>query len=118
MLTTRVDASSAPIHDFVMPHDAELLIVKPPPRTPNLPATAGRARMAAAALPPLRLRSSPHPHLITAGDVPAYIVANAVMASAGTPATSAARSGVHARARSRNRSAPVVYRSRNAVSAS
>ena len=43
------------------------LIENPPPRTPNFPATAGRARMAIAALPPLRLRSTPQPHRTTAG---------------------------------------------------
>ena len=44
-------------------------IVKPPPRTPNLPATAGSASTAATALPPLRLRSRPQPTRITAGEL-------------------------------------------------
>ena len=47
------------------------LIVMPPPRTPNFPATAGSAKMARTALPPLRLRSTPQPQRITAGDAAA-----------------------------------------------
>ena len=48
-----------------------LLIVYPPPRTPNLPATAGSARIAAMADPPFLFRSGPHPQRITAGVVSA-----------------------------------------------
>ena len=39
----------------------------PPPRTPNLPAIAGSAKMARTALPPLRLRSTPQPQRMTRG---------------------------------------------------
>ena len=69
MLTMRVVGSGVSfIHAAaLMPKADELLIEKPPPRTPNFPATAGSASTAATALPPLRLRSSPHPHRITAG---------------------------------------------------
>ena len=70
MLTRRVAGSGVSfIHAAaLMPSAAELLIEKPPPRTPNLPPTAGSARTAAAALPPLRLRSSPQPHRTSAGE--------------------------------------------------
>src|ERR1051326_6589558 len=69
MLTTRVGGSGASIHCFdFWPYARELLIDNPPPRTPNFPATDGTARTAAAALPPLRLRSRPQPHRTTAGD--------------------------------------------------
>ncbi len=71
MLMARVGGSESASHVRSMFHDAELLIEKPPPRTPNLPATAGSASTAAAALPPLRLRSSPQPHLTSAGDAAA-----------------------------------------------
>ena len=73
MLTMRVGGSGVSfIHAAaLMPKAAELLIEKPPPRTPNLPATAGSASTAATALPPLRLRSSPQPQRITAGLVAA-----------------------------------------------
>jgi hypothetical protein len=54
--------------DALIPQVLELLIEKPPPRTPNLPATAGSAITAAAALPPFRLRSRPQPHRINAGE--------------------------------------------------
>ena len=118
MFTTRVDGSPAPIQDFVMPHDPELLSVYPPPRTPNLPATAGSARIAAAAFPPFRFRSSPHPQRITAGDAAAYLRARSAMASGSSPATAAARSKVHSRARARKAPAPVVCASRKASSAS
>ncbi len=68
MLSVRVggsgSAARAPEPRF---QTFELLWVKPPPRTPNLPATAGRASTAAAAEPPLRLRSRPQPQRITAG---------------------------------------------------
>src|SRR5947207_2502341 len=48
--------------------------------------------MAIAALPPLRLRSTPHPHLTRAGVAAANSSAKRRMTSAGTPETSAARS--------------------------
>ncbi len=73
MLTTRVCGSGVSVSQAfaVMPHAEELLIENPPPRTPNLPATAGSAMIAAAAPPPFRLRSRPHPHRTSAGDVAA-----------------------------------------------
>ena len=55
------------------------LMVKPPPRTPNFPATAGSARMARTAWPPLRLRSTPQPQRTTAGDAAAYASTSAAM---------------------------------------
>src|SRR5512143_190566 len=97
----------------LMPHDAELLIEKPPPLTPNLPPTAGSAMMAAAALPPLRLRSSPHPQRMSAGDDSAYRTANREMAAGSTSAIAAARSMVHSLARSRSASQPRVWSARN-----
>ena len=79
-----------------MPHDAELLIAYPPPRTPNFPPTAGNARIAIAALPPLRLRSSPHPHRMSAGELRRVELRDLLRGSPDrTPATSAARSKVH-----------------------
>src|SRR5919197_2787386 len=97
MLTRRVGGSGVSfIHAAaLMPSAAELLIEKPPPRTPNFPATAGNAMIAAAALPPFRLRSSPHPHRTTAGDAATYISANLVSVPASVPASAAARSIVH-----------------------
>ena len=70
MLTRRVAGSGVSfIHAAaLMPQAEELLIEKPPPRTPNLPPTAGSAMIAAAAAPPLRLRSRPQPQRISAGD--------------------------------------------------
>ncbi len=72
MLTGRVAGSgSAAASDVLRSHTAELLSVYPPPRSPKAPATAGRARTAAAADPPLRFRSSPQPQRMTAGRVSA-----------------------------------------------
>ncbi len=68
MLTSRVGGSSSRTHVRVMFQADELLIVYPPPRTPNLPATAGNASTAITAFPPLRFRSRPQPHRMTAGD--------------------------------------------------
>jgi hypothetical protein len=68
MLTRRVGGSPEPIHERSIPQDAELLSAYPPPRTPNFPPTAGNARIAIAALPPLRLRSRPHPHRMREGE--------------------------------------------------
>ena len=69
MFTRRVAGSGVSIHCAdLRPNASELLIENPPPRTPNLPATAGSASTAAAALPPLRFRSSPQPQRTTAGD--------------------------------------------------
>src|SRR3954468_1391335 len=68
MLITRVSASCARSQGRARSHDAELLIANPPPRTPNLPPTAGSASIAAAAFPPFRLRSRPQPHRSRAGD--------------------------------------------------
>src|SRR6266545_6238603 len=69
MLTRRVGGSGVSfIHAAALiPKAAELLIEKPPPRTPNFPATAGKAMIAAAALPPLRFRSRPQPQRTSAG---------------------------------------------------
>src|SRR3954467_1598985 len=108
MLTMRVSGSGGAIQGRSMFHDAELLIEKPPPRTPNLPPTAGSASTDIAALPPLRFRSSPQPQRINAGELSAYILAAVSSAAASTPATSAARASVHGSARSRSASAPVV----------
>ena len=73
MLTERVAGfGSAMPSSELTPHRASLFcIVYPPPRTPNLPATAGIASTAAIALPPLRLRSMPQPVRITAGELAA-----------------------------------------------
>src|SRR5918999_5932484 len=98
MLTSRVSGSGASIHGRSMFQDAELLIEYPPPRTPNLPPTAGSARTAIAAFPPLRLRSSPHPHRMSAGELSAYSVASRSTAAGSTPATSAARLKLHSAA--------------------
>ena len=70
MLTMRVDGSGVSFIQAaaLMPSAVELLIEYPPPRTPNLPATAGSASTAAAAAPPLRLRSSPQPQRTSAGE--------------------------------------------------
>src|SRR5262245_61335547 len=95
MLIARVGGSGSRSHVRSMFHAVELLIEYPPPRTPNLPATAGSARIAAAALPPLRFRSSPQPHLTRAGEAFAYSSAKARSLSAARPLTSAARSKVH-----------------------
>src|SRR6187455_1236056 len=97
MLTMRVCGSGVSFIQVadLIPSAVELLIVKPPPRTPNLPATAGRASTDATALPPLRFRSSPQPHLMTAGLVVAYDSARDLRSAASTPATLAARSRVH-----------------------
>ena len=68
MLTRRVAGSGVSIHcASFRPKASELLIEKPPPRTPNLPPTDGSASTAAAALPPLRLRSRPQPQRTSAG---------------------------------------------------
>ena len=79
-----------------MPNAVELLIENPPPRTPNLPATAGSASTAAAALPPLRFRSSPHPHRTSAGELSMYSRPGVAGPRASIPASAAARSMVHA----------------------
>ena len=73
MLTRRVGWLGRVVHPRrrLDAQAVELLIEKPPPRTPNLPATAGSARTAAAALPPLRLRSRPQPQRTSGGDVAA-----------------------------------------------
>src|ERR1700674_5384750 len=92
----------------------ELLSVYPPPRTPNFPATADSARMAAVADPPLRLRSRPQPHRIAAGLDDASHVANRSKPPAGTDAVRAARSIVHGFARRRSSSAPVACAARKA----
>src|SRR6516225_1620100 len=96
MLTTRVGGSGASIHclDF-WPNASELLIENPPPRTPNLPATDGSARIAAAALPPFRFRSSPHPQRTSAGDALTYRAASRRSAAGSMPASAAALSIVH-----------------------
>src|SRR2546426_12358396 len=108
MLTRRVSGSGDLLHARSRPHEAELLIEYPPPRTPNLPPTAGSASTAIAALPPLRFRSSPHPQRISAGLLVAYSCAMRASVAASTPATSAARSNVHGSARVRRSSAPCV----------
>ena len=91
MLTIRVDGSLACNHiegeNFKA---AALLIEYPPPRTPNFPATAGSARMAMAALPPLRFRSTPQPQRMTAGFRSAYSSANFSSCEDVTPPTLAA----------------------------
>ena len=69
MFTRRVAGSGVSIQAAdLRPNASELLIEYPPPRTPNLPPTAGSASTAAAAFPPLRLRSRPQPHRTSAGD--------------------------------------------------
>src|SRR5260370_2094736 len=73
MLTSRVVQLAAPAAAAESRSQAfEFDIVYPPPRTPNLPATAGNARMAATADPPLRFRSTPQPQRMTAGCDSAY----------------------------------------------
>src|SRR5712691_4698095 len=42
MLTRRVSGSGDLLHARSRPHEAELLIEYPPPRTPNLPAVGGK----------------------------------------------------------------------------
>ena len=62
MLTTRVAGSLAAVTAVESTvHAPELLSENPPPRTPNLPATAGSESTAIAAFPPFRFRSSPQP---------------------------------------------------------
>src|SRR5437773_11008695 len=99
MLTSRVDGSSVAIHVLSMFHDPELLIEYPPPLTPNLPPTAGSASTAAAAWPPLRFLSSPHPQRTSAGELDAYSSAKRSIAAASTPHTSAASRNVQCSAR-------------------
>src|SRR5262245_7268521 len=109
MFTRRVLGAGTPtIASAFAPHDAELLIVYPPPRTPNLPATAGLARIAVVAGPPLRFRSWPQPQRITAGDASAYQSTNRDRSSAGTPDSAAALTKVHSEAACRSSSAPVA----------
>src|SRR5436309_15632954 len=81
------------------PQAFELLIVYPPPRTPNFPATAGSASTAAIAEPPLRFLSRPQPHRIAAGLDSAYISAKRSICPAGIRAARAAASGVQGAAR-------------------
>src|SRR6185369_2970238 len=93
MFTSRAEfAGSSPAASRASrSHAFELLIVNPPPRTPNFPATAGRARTAATADPPLRLRSRPQPQRTAAGRESAYSRAKASIWAAGTRAVWAAR---------------------------
>src|SRR5207249_8693062 len=109
MLTRRVSGSGDLLHARSRPHDAELLMEYPPPRTPNLPPTAGSASTAIAALPPLRFRSRPHPQRTSAGELVAYNSAARSRAPASMPATAAASAIVHGSARSRSFSAPLVW---------
>lgn len=119
MLTSRVRGSGVSFIQAaaLMPNAEELLMEKPPPRTPNFPATAGRAMIAAAALPPFRLRSSPQPQRTSAGVADAYILANFSSASGSISASAAARSMVHSRARARRSAAPRVCSARKRSSA-
>src|SRR5919198_5095021 len=116
MLTRRVGGSSAAIQGRSMFQEAELLMEYPPPRTPNLPPTAGSASTDIAALPPLRFRSRPHPQRTSAGELVAYNSAARSRAPASMPATAAAPAIVHGSARSRSFSAPLVWLRRNASS--
>src|SRR5262245_27120359 len=97
MLTRRVggSAAAAEASPSISRHADELDIVYPPPRTPNLPATAGSARIAVVAEPPLRFRSGPHPQRNAAGLESAYNWAKRSMSAAGTRVSAAARSRVH-----------------------
>src|SRR5581483_6935018 len=71
---------------------------RPPPGTPNFPASAGRAAIARNPEPPFWFRSSPFPHAITDGEDSLYQRASVLILSGSTPQISAALSGGYARA--------------------
>ena len=120
MLTRRVGGSgvSSIQAAALIPRAAELLIEKPPPRTPNLPATAGSAMTAAAALPPLRLRSSPQPQRMTRRRSDGVERGEALEIGGVDFARSRRASIVHSSARARRPSTPRACSPRNAVAAS
>jgi len=94
----------------------EAPLTRPPPGTPNFPASAGSAKTARMPLPPFWLRSSPLPTLIAAGESVWYHSASRRTTPTGTPQVRAASSGVHARASVMNASKPSTCRSTNARS--
>ena len=65
-------------------------LTRPPPTGPNLPASAGSANTARMPLPPLRLRSSPLPTVIEAGEMVAYHSAKRATSATASPHVSAA----------------------------
>ena len=91
-------------------------LTRPPPTGPNLPASAGSANTARMPLPPLRLRSSPLPTVIEAGEMVAYHSAKRATSATASPHVSAARSIVHGRASAMNSSKPLTHRWMNARS--
>jgi hypothetical protein len=77
----------------------EAPLISPPPGTPNFPASAGRAKIARMPLPPFRLRSSPLPTVITAGDMVRYQSASCRTWLSSTPQIRAASAREYGRAR-------------------
>ncbi len=59
-------------------------LTRPPPGTPNFPASAGRAKIARMPLPPFWLRSSPLPTLMEAGESVWYHSASWRICASGT----------------------------------
>ncbi len=59
-------------------------LTRPPPGTPNFPASAGSAKIARMPLPPFWLRSSPLPTLIEAGESVWYHSASWRICASGT----------------------------------
>ncbi len=72
-------------------------LIKPAPRRPNCPASAGSANTARMPLPPLRLRSRPLPTLMAAGSASRYHPARRVISSSATPQSRASASAARAR---------------------
>ena len=91
-------------------------LTSPPPGVPHLPASAGRANTARQPLPPFRLRSSPLPTLIAAGDSVWYHSASWTIWLSGTPQTRAATAGGYRRACAMNASNPSTCASMKARS--
>src|SRR5438093_1048556 len=91
-------------------------LTRPPPFTPNLPASAGSANAARTPLPPFWLRSSPLPTAIAAGEIVRNHSANCWTSRSSSPHSRAAAASVHGRARAMYSSYPATWRSTNARS--
>src|SRR5947207_1760762 len=91
-------------------------LTRPPPFTPNLPASAGSANAARTPLPPFWLRSSPLPTAIAAGEIVRNHSANCWTSRSSSPHSPAAAASVHGRASAMYSSYPATWRSTNARS--